>query len=158
MDDDQYITETIRRALAGSAEEGLEALRLCRSGLDHNNLHADLRRYLAERITDVLEGIKPDRALCIAKTRGRPPDPFPEWHQELGAFAALLTQRGYKPQQIAVAMCDQRAELHAKTLKESDAHAIRVTWEPMQRIEPKMLERLAGPYKKVLTRYKRPKS
>jgi len=159
MTDDQMLTddvmraETIRRALAGDAEAGLKALDDCRWGLTCNNLHPDLRSYLAARITDVLDGVKPDRALRIAKPRGRPPDPFPEWQQELGAFAALLTQRGYRPQQIAVAMCDERRALHDKPLEESDAHAIRKTWEPMQRIDTETLERLAGRYREKLSEY-----
>lgn len=153
MTDDEYIAETIRLALAGNPDEGIEALNLCRTGLDHDNLHGDLRRYLADRITDVLAGIKLDRALCIARTRGRPRDPFPDWHQELGAFAAVLTQRGYKPQQIAVAMGDQRQALHDKPLEDSDAHAIRKTWEPMQRVAANSLEELAGEYRKVLDEY-----
>jgi hypothetical protein len=153
MSDEEYIAETIRLALAGDPDEGIEALNLCRTGLDHNNLHADLRRYLADRITDVLAGVKLDRALCIARTLGRPLVPFPDWHQELGAFAAVLTQRGYKPQQIAVAMCDQRAALHDKPLDSSDAHDIRTTWEPMQRIPLNSLEKLAGEYGKVFDEY-----
>lgn len=153
MTDDEIIAETIRRALAGDAEAGRQALDHCRWGLTRNNLHPDLQSYLAARITDVLDGIKPDRALRIAKPRGRPPDPLPKWQQELGAFAALLTQRGYRPQQIAVAMCDERRALHDKPLEESDAHAIRVAWEPMQRIAPDRLEDLAGRYGEKLPEY-----
>ena len=153
MTEDEYRRATIEAALAGDAEAGTEALKLCRSGLDDNNLHADLRYYLAERITDVLDGMKPEHALRIAKPRGRPADPLPDWQQELGAFAALLKRRGYKPQQIAVAMCDQRAAVHDKPLEESDAHAIRKTWEPMQQMEQQDLEDCAGPYKNKIAEY-----
>lgn len=153
MTDDEIRAETIRRALAGDFEAGLRVLDDCRWGLTCNNLHPDLRSYLAARLTDVLDGIKPDRALCIARQTGRPRDPFPEWQQELGAFAALLTQRNYRPQQIAVAMGDQRAALRDKPLEQSDAHAIRVTWEPMQRLDSETLERLAGPYREKLAEY-----
>ena len=160
MTNDEYIAETIRGALAGNAVDGIEALSLCRNGLEHNNLHADLRFYLAERITELLEGTQPHLALRIAKPPGRPKDSFPAWQQELGAFAALLTLRGYMPQQIAVAMCDQRAALHDKPLEESDAHAIRKTWKAMQNFKAtkgssieERLEHLAGSYREILSEY-----
>lgn len=79
--------------------------------------------------------------------------PIPDWQQELGAFAALLERRGYRPQQIAVAMCDQRAAVHDKPLEESDAHAIRMTFDPMQRMEQQDLEHEAGPYREKLAEY-----
>jgi len=57
-------------------------------------------------------------------------------------------------------MCDQRAALHDKPLEESDAHAIRKTWEPMQSFEEtktctkvEWLENLAGPYREILSEY-----
>ncbi len=153
MTDGEYREETINRALAGDAEAGLEALRLCRSGLDANNLPADLRFYLAERITELLDGVRPDKALFIARDRGRPRDPFPEWQQHLGALAALLSKRGYGPKQIALALCDQRAAINDKPLEESDAHAIRSTWKPMQSLDVDLLLHLAGPYRKVLSEY-----
>jgi hypothetical protein len=42
---------------------------------------------------------------ALPKDVEKPPDPFPEWQQRLGAMAAL-TQRGYEPKAIAAAMCD----------------------------------------------------
>lgn len=150
---DDFIADMIRGALAGDPESGREALRRCEYGLHRDNLHPQLRIYLAERIADILAGINPDRALCIAKPEGRPPDPFPEWKQELGAFAALLTQRGYKPQQIAVAMCGVRAALHDKPLEESDAHKIRTVWEPMQRMQQDELLDCAGRYREKLSEF-----
>lgn len=154
MTNDELQAEIIRRAVAGDQDAGLEALRLCQHGLDHRGGLSDaLRHYLAERIGDVLAGVSPAKALCIAKERGRPKDPFPDWQKHLGAFAALLSQRGYKPQQIAKAMCDQRAAIHDKSLENSDAHAIRKAWSPMQSIDSDTLNRLAGPYRKVLSEY-----
>lgn len=154
MTDDEFQAEMIRRALAGDHAAGLEALRLCQHGLDHRGGLSDaLRHYLAERIGEVLEGVPPATALCIAKGPGRPKDPLPEWQKHLGAFAALLSQRGYKPQQIAKAMCDQRAAIHDKSLENSDAHAIRKAWSPMQSIDSDTLDHLAGPYRKVLSEY-----
>ncbi len=163
---EEFEKETIDRALAGDHEAGLEALRLCRSGLDAGRLSAPLAHYLAERLNDVLEGIKPERiitsddyrqavlnGLRINKPRGKPADPFPEWQQQLGALAALLTKRGYKPKQIAVALCDARASVHDKTLEESDAHRIRSKWRPMQAIDDRTLLDLAGIYCEILKKY-----
>ncbi len=153
MTDSEYREETIARALAGDAEAGREALKLCVFGLDANNMPADLRFYLAERITEVLEGVPLGKALCIVKGRGRPKEPHPQWRLQLGALAALLTQRGYRPQEVCVAMCDQRSALHNLPLDESDAHSIRVQCTPMQRIDSEDLLRLAGLYGKVLSKY-----
>lgn len=158
MTNDEYRAETIRAALAGDAEAGREALTLCRDGLEQRTLHSELADYLAARINEILDGVAPDRALCIARQVGRPKDELPEWKQHLGALAALLDRRGYKPKQIAVALCDQRAAICDKTLEESDAHKIRKAWEPMQNIGAEedgeeMLLHLAGPYRKVLPEY-----
>jgi hypothetical protein len=155
MTDDEYEAESIRRALAGDAEAGDEVLRMCRTGLDNGKLSAELAYYLAERITDLLSGIPPDRALCIAPERGRgqPKNPFPDWKNDLGAFAAVLSQRGYAPQRIAEAMCDVRRTKYDKPLDESDAHKIRKTYEPMQRMGIDDLMRFVGPYGKELKDY-----
>lgn len=150
---EEYEQETISRALAGDHEAGIEALKLCRSGLYAGALSAPLAHYLAERLHDVLEGIKPDRALCIAKSPGKPADPFPQWQQRLGAFAAILAQRGYKPKAIADAMCDARASIEDKPLEESDAHRIRSKWKPMQSIDEATLRHLAESYWEILTQY-----
>ena len=150
---EDFEKETTRRALAGDRSAGLDALKLCRSGLESGTLSPILARYLAERLNDLLEGIKPDRALNIAKGPGKPPDPFPEWKQRLGAFAALLTQRGYKPKAIALAMCDARAAIEDKPLEESDAHRIRSEWRPMQEIDEERLQQLADSYWEILTQY-----
>jgi hypothetical protein len=153
MTEPEFVAEAIRRALAGDDKSGYAALKLCRDGLDANALSAPLRFYLAERLTEVLDGVRPDKALCIHKGPGRPKDPLPEWQKELGAFAALLTRRGYKPQQVAEAMCDQRSMIHNRMLDMSDAHGIRVTWAPMQDLGEDDLSLLAGPYGKVLPKY-----
>lgn len=155
MDNDEYEAETIRLALAGDAEFGLEVLKLCRTGLDNGRLSPELAHYLAERITDLLDGVRPDRALCIApeRERGQPKNPFPDWKNDLGAFAAVLSQRGYAPQRIAEAMCDVRRIKYDKPLDESDAHKIRKDYEPMQRLEIDNLMRFVGPYGEVLKDY-----
>ncbi|MDP2165104.1 MAG: hypothetical protein Q8K21_12970 [Hydrogenophaga sp.] len=153
MDEGEMHAETIRLALAGDAEAGRYALLLCRDQLAARSLRPVLADYLAARINDVLDGVKPDRALCIARGRGKPADPLPEWQQELGAMAALLSQRGYKPKQVVIAMCDARSRLHDKPLEDSDAYRIRKTWRPMQSLDPERLRRLAGAYWGILSEY-----
>lgn len=152
-DPDAYVRETIRRAKSGDVEAGFEALRLCQCGLYLGKLSNALEIYLAERIADLLDGVRPDRALYIAKEPGKPSNPFPEWKDQLGAFAALLTQRNYKPQKIAVAMCDVRARIHDKSLENSDAHKIRVTYKSLQIIDAKILIHLAERYREILLEY-----
>ena len=162
----EYENETIRLALAGDAEAGREALLLCRNQLEMRTLSPALSDYLAARLNDVLEDIRPDRiltpddvrqallrALRIAKGTGRPKDPLPDWEMHLGAFAALLVHRGYKKKQIAVAMCDVRAEVHDLSLELSDAYRIGKTWRPMIDVEEKDLIPLIGGYKEILSKY-----
>jgi hypothetical protein len=153
MTEGENLKVTIERALAGDPDAGMEALRLCREGLDSNCLHPDLRDYLAERITEVLDGVAPPKALRVQRQRGRPAIPLPEWRLELGAFAALLTKRGYRPQQVAVAMCDQRQAVENKSLEEADAHSIRTELDGMPDWEERILEQLAGPYLEKLAEY-----
>ncbi len=149
----EYEQETIKRALEGDHMAGIEALKLCCSGLYGGVLSTPLAYYLADRLGDVLEGIKPDRALCIAKSPGKPADQFPEWQQRLGALAALLTQRGYTPKAIAVAMCEARSKIEDKSLEESEAHRIRSKYRPMQSIDEAMLQHLAESYWEILEEY-----
>ena len=145
--------ETIRRALEGEHEAGREALSLCRDQLTARSLSPALADYLAARLHDVLEGIKPDRALRIAKPRGRMPDSTPDWEMHLGALAALLAHRGYAVGQIADALCDQRAAIYDLSLELSDAYRIGKTWRPMQDMDDSDLVRLIGDYKEVLKEY-----
>lgn len=158
MDDEimgsaEFEAETIRRALAGDAEAGRYALLLCRDQLAARSLSPILADYLAERLNDVLEEIKPDRALCIAKGVGRKPDPLPDWQQELGAVAALLKRRGYAPQQIANALSDVRQTVHKKFLDNREGYRILETWSPMQNMDDESLRRCAGAYWEKLSEY-----
>lgn len=166
MTDSEFEAEAIRLALAGDAEFGFEVLKLCRTGLDNGRLSPELAYYLAERINDVLVAMKPDRlltsddarqailgALRLRKGPGKPKDPLPDWEMHLGAFAALLVHRGYKRNQIAVAMCNVRADVHDKSLEQSDAYRIGKTWRPMCDMEDEDLLRLIGKYKEKLSKY-----
>jgi hypothetical protein len=150
---DEYQAETIRRALAGDAEAGREALGLCRDGLNLNRLSIAMQAYLCDRLTDVLDGVPPAKALCVAKERGRPKDPFPKWQEHLGAFAALLAIRGYKPAQIADAMCVQRSKLHNLNLDQSDAYRIQAAWAGLREWDYDYALGLVGPYWEVLSEY-----
>ena len=153
LNTDDYEQETIRRALEGEHEAGREALLLCRNQLTARSLSPALADYLAARLNDVLEGIKPDRALCIAKPPGKPPDPFPEWQQQLGALAALLIQRGYKPSTIAEALDDARLKLFNKNLDDREARRIIENFKPMQSLDVGELTRYAGRYGEILEEY-----
>lgn len=153
LDEGEQNAETIRLALAGDAEAGRYALLLCRDQLVARSLRPVLADYLAARLNDVLEGIRPDRALCIAGGVGRPRNPFPDWEQQLGAMAALLSQRGYRPNQIARALCDVRAALYDKSLDEKDAHRIRKTRSPMKSLDQTVLQGFAGDYWEILSEY-----
>ena len=153
LNTNDYEQETIRRALEGEHEAGREALLLCRNQLTARSLSPALADYLAARLNDVLEGIKPDRALCIAKPPGKPPDPLPEWQQQLGALAALLVQRGYKLSTIAEALDDARLKLFNKNLDDREARRIIENFKPMQSLGVGELTRHAGRYGEILEEY-----
>ena len=167
MGNAEYENETIRLALAGDAEAGREALLLCRTQLlAMRTLSPALSDYLAARLGDVLEGIKPDRivtsddfrqallnALRINKGPGKPLDTFPDWEEPLGAVAALLFQRGYKQTKINIALSAARQKNQLKDLDEREARRIRKTYAPMQNLGVDDLMRLAGRYGEILKEY-----
>ena len=142
--------ETISRALAGDHEAGREALLRCQIGLVSGKLSETMAFYLAARLHDVLEGIKPDRALCIAKPAIKPLNPSPEWKLQLAAFAGILKQRGYKPQQVAAAMRKARKAVFNRTLDNSDALKIAKIYP---QLDARNLHHLAGPYREILEGY-----
>ncbi len=163
---EEYEQETIRLALEGDHEAGREALMLCRIQLAARSLSPALADYLAARLHDVLEGIKPERILTsddfrqallnavrINKSPGKPLDPFPEWEQPLGAIAALLFQRGYRPTKINNAMSDARQIHQSKDLDAKEARRIRKAYAPMQGLGVDDLMRLAGVYGEILKEY-----
>jgi len=156
FDAELYEQMVIEGAISGNAEDGFEALDLCRSALDARRFSPQLSNYLRDRLTAVIQGIPTDKALLIARDRGRPSDGLPEWQLHLGAFAALLAHRGFEPEQIASAMCKQRRAVHKKSLAPREAHRIRLTCMPMLALAQQQpsgqerLVRLAGPYGKVL--------
>ena len=174
MTADEYVTETLARALDGDAEAGREALRLCRSGLDHGNLSAALASYLAERLwlidkaldeAETLRRIKDSsgsfrsardagiaEALCITKLAGRPRDPLPDWQIPYAAFGVLLTKSGMKPEQVKGAMDEarQRVEGESASLHRREAEKILKAYLPMHNLDDEMLLRLAGPLRDLL--------
>ena len=150
---EEYERETMRRALEGDHESGIKALELCRSGLFAGKLSETMAFYLADRLGQILDGIKPDRALCIAKPANRPADPFPEWQQELGALAALLSQRGLKPGVIGKILSDARTAVHQRGLDKREANRIMNTWKPMRQLQADDLVRYVGPYGEILKQF-----
>ncbi len=142
---EEYEQETIRLALEGDHEAGREALVLCRTQLAARSLSPALSDYLAARLHDVLEGIKPDRiitsddyrqavlnALRINRPPVKPDNPFPDWELPLAAIAALMVHRGYRPTRVYEAMSDARQILETKDLAEKEARRIRDTYVVMQ--------------------------
>jgi hypothetical protein len=101
----------LQLALDGDATAGLDVLRRCSQGLYRGNLSDALRIYLADRLSEIVGGVPPARALgieVIRDNRGRPKSPFPDWEYPLAAFGALLAHRNYIPARIAEAMDDLR--------------------------------------------------
>jgi hypothetical protein len=151
MNDDEFRAMAIRRAMDGDAAAARDVLDLCREGLDNNCLHADLRVYLAERITEILDGVPPGDALLVTKKPGRPKESG-AWRDQLGAFAVLLHRRGYTPKKVAAAMCDQRRIMHDETMDESDAYALSAAWRKLS-LDDDLLLHFAGPYRRKLSEY-----
>jgi hypothetical protein len=123
-----YEQATIDRALAGDGEAGREALDLCAHGLLSRKLSPAMADYLAERLLAYLDGGQSlDRAMCVEVERGagRPRTHLPEWEEPIAVVAALLTKRGFRPEQLNRAMDDARELLDGKSLGRSEAKRIR---------------------------------
>lgn len=163
---EEFERETIRLALEGDHEAGREALRLCRDQLTARSLSPWMADYLAARLHDVLEGIMPNRiitsddyrqavlnGLLINKPNHKPVDKFPDWEQPLGALAAILFQRGYRPTKIDAALSEARQKNQSKDLDEREARRIRKNYSPMQKLKEDDLTRLAGKYGEILKDY-----
>ncbi len=166
LSNEEFERETIRLARAGSYEAGCEALRLCRDQLTARSLSPLLADYLADRLHDVLEGITPNRiitsddyrqavlnGLLINKPNHKPFDTFPEWELPLGALAAILFQRGYRPTDINAALSDARHQHQSKYLDTREARRIRKTYSPMQNLNESDLMRIAEKYGEILKDY-----
>jgi hypothetical protein len=174
---EQYEAETLKGALAGNADDGREALRLCRAGLDAGNLSPALAAYLAERLwlidkalddAEKLRKIKgssgsvrSDRgaliaeALCINRPAGRPSDPLPKWQIPYAAFGVLLQKAGMRPEQVKGAMHEARQSLEGRdaSLDRREAGKILSAYEPMSNLDDESLLSLAGPLREILPTY-----
>lgn len=137
----EFEAMTIRLARDGNAEAGLEALRLCATGLYANNLSEPMRFYLARCLLDLADGIQADRAMNVEVERGsgRPRAPFPDWELPLAAFAALLHRRGYIAARIEEAMADARQTTQGKDLDGKEARRIRKKYAPMELLDEDLL-------------------
>lgn len=140
----QYEAITIERARQGDPEAGIAALQSCVAGLYSNRLPEQMRFYLAQCLIDVIDQMKPARALNIEVERGKgkPVDPFPKWEMPLAAFGALLHQRGYIPARIEEAMDEARQLTDGRSLNLREARRIRAKYKPMQVIAEGDLFRL----------------
>jgi hypothetical protein len=134
--------ETLRLALSGDAEAGMHALKLCAIGLSNEHISDQLRLYLVDRLTDVVSGIKAERALnieIVRTRRGRPADPFPAWHLPLAAFGALLSGRNYIEARIEEAMDEARQRVFGKRLDPRDARRIRAAYPGYKHFDDRTL-------------------
>lgn len=159
MNTEEFEAETIRRAKDGDADAGREAILQCVACLYAGNISEPLRFHLADCLNDYINGVPIERAMCVEaeKSCGRPADPFPDWEEPLAALAALLFQRGYRPEVINAEMSKARAddykERHGATaknqeykeLERSQASRIRRTYAPMQRMSERVLIELCTP-------------
>lgn len=174
MTPEQYEAETLKGALAGNADDGREALRLCREGLDAGNLSRALAAYLAERLwlidqaLDEAEGLRSIKessgsirsardaaiaeALCIKKPAKKPRDPLPAWQQPYAAFGVLLLKAGIKPERVKGAMDEARQRHEGKdaSLHRREAEKILQAYLPMHNLDDEMLLHLAGPLREIL--------
>ena len=143
-----YEQETIVRAQAGDAEAGREALSLCAAGLQAGSLSKALSWYLAARLDDLLDGVPPGKALCIARDSGRPRRSGIDWRIRVAALDALLALDGVRPEARIGAMRAARLTLCPELkgeLDRSDAQGIRRAYAPMRKnCDRATLERLAG--------------
>jgi hypothetical protein len=166
MPPEEYEAATIEFALAGDADAGIEALRLCRAGLDGGVLSPRLAQYLADRLWLIDQAISEAEAvgkakrsassarsardaaiasaLCINRSSKRR-DPIPEWHLPLAAVGVLLALSGTKPEKCKAAMAEARLILEGKDLGRSEAWSILKAHAPMRKLDPETLQHLAGP-------------
>lgn len=129
---DEFEKETIALALAGAADEGRYLLDACARGLVSGALSERMRFYLSARLREVLDGVGPAIALCVARSDGRPREQFPAWERPLGAFAAICVKREFYPEDTIALMSEARQLIEGKPLARTQAHRIRKTYEPMQ--------------------------
>ena len=119
MDPKSYEEATLARAMNGDAEAALEAFRLCRIGLDSNNLSSELRSYLSNVLWELDSALTENKklskhkqssgsirsdklaliesALGIAKPIGRPKDPLPTWQEPYAAIGIFLESQLISP-------------------------------------------------------------
>ena len=135
MTQEEYEIATLERAKDGDVDAAVEAVRLCAYGLDSGVLSERLSSYLAERLHRIAEGSPADEALntAVKRKRGRRKEPFPSWEEPIGAFAAILAQRGYRAEAVNDAMC------HLRQLDRKEAQRIRKTYAPMLKLTEERL-------------------
>lgn len=175
LSSEEYEVETLRRALAGDPDAGLEALRLCRAALDAGHISATLRQYLAERLWSLEQALEQVNAMksagkssgSIRSARdaalsealllnrsavGRPSDPFPEWQVKYAAFGTILLKAGWRPEKVKAEMDASRRILEGPNagLDRRTAERILSAYRPMLNLDREVLENLAGPLREKL--------
>lgn len=132
----QFEAQTVERARHGDADAGMTALQICIAGLYANRLTEPMRFYLAQCLIDLVDCMKPARAMNIEVERGkgRPANPFPEWETPLAAFGALLHRRGYIAARIEEAMDQARQSVYGRALDVREARRIRKKYRLMHEI------------------------
>lgn len=158
MDEGEYERLTLQLALDGSADDGLEALRICEAALVRcatepgARMPSHLARYLADRLAQILDDVPPNIALCIAKERGRRPDPIPDWQTELAALDLLLERQGVPTEKRNDELDVSRARTSESKngVSRKEIYKIRQAHLPMRQLTADVLWELAGTRLRVL--------
>jgi hypothetical protein len=175
LSNNEFEAETIRRALAGDAHAGREALRICCAGLFAGSLSRAMTDYLAERLllvdqalslAEELRKVKTSsgsvrsardsviaEALCINRPPRRPRNPLPDWQKPYAVLGVLLIKAGMKKADAKRAMMDARMRLEKRSLDPSDAGKILAAYTAMAHLDEELLLHLLGDLRKELPTY-----
>lgn len=142
MRPDEFEQVMIALALEGNTDEARNALEECAEGLLMDRLSERMRRYLHDRLREVIDGADPAKALRIARPARKPADFLPEWEMPLAAVAALLSRRRRSPEDIIAAMDEARRITEGKGLSRTQAQRIRKDYKPMRDFDEDLLRHL----------------
>lgn len=169
MDPKSYEEATLARAMSGDAEAAVEALRLCRIGLDSNNLSNELRSYLSNVLWELdsalIENkklskhkqssgsVRSDKlaliesALRITKPIGRPKDPLPAWQEPYAAIGIFLQSKSISPTLIhaTLDLIRSTSTLGTTGLDRKQVHVILQHYTPLKNLSMGDLRIIASP-------------
>jgi hypothetical protein len=173
MNQQHYEETTIARAMSGDAEAALEALRLCRIGLDSNNLSSNLRIHLSNVLWALDKAITENQtlskhkkssgsirsdklaliesALGITKPIGRPKDDLPSWQEPYAAIGIFLQTQLIKPTLIHTTLDLIRATstLGKTGLDRKQTHLILKHYAPLKYLPREDLRMAASPLREA---------